>query len=62
MNIQFLIVLLCVGAALVFLLRPWWRRVRAGSQQPAKAAGAEAPPSSACGACKGCSSRSGGCH
>lgn len=61
MNIQFLIVLLCVVAALVFLLRPWWRRVRAGSQ-PAKAAGAEAPPPSACGACKGCSGRSGGCH
>ncbi|WP_066255013.1 hypothetical protein [Hydrogenophaga flava] len=61
MNIQFLIVLLCVGGALVYLLRPWWRRVRAGSR-PDKAAGAEPPQSSACGACKGCSGRSGGCH
>lgn len=61
MNIQFLIVLLCVGAALVYLLRPWWRRVRPGSQ-PDKTAGADALPPSACGACKGCSGRSGGCH
>lgn len=61
MNIQLPIVLLCVGAALVYLLRPWWRRVRSGAQ-PDKAADAEAPPPSACGACKGCSSRSGGCH
>jgi hypothetical protein len=61
MNTQFLIVLLCVGGALVYLLRPWWRRVRSEAQ-PDKAADAEAPPPSACGACKGCSSRSGGCH
>lgn len=61
MNIQFLIVLLCVGGALVYLLQPWWRRVRSGSplRNPAEA---ETPPPSACGACKGCSGRSGGCH
>lgn len=61
MNIQFLVVLLCVGAALVYLLRPWWRRVRSVAQ-PRNTAGAEASPPSACGACKGCSARSGGCH
>lgn len=61
MNIQFLIVLLCVGAALVYLLRPWWRRVRGGSPV-VDAADAEATPPSACGACKGCSGRSSGCH
>ena len=61
MNIQFLIVLLCVLAALVYLLRPWWQRVR--TVAPATgAANAEAQTPSACGACKGCSGRSGGCH
>lgn len=61
MNTQFLLVLLCVGGALVYLLRPWWRRVRSGAQ-PRNPAEAETPPPSACGACKGCSGRSGGCH
>lgn len=61
MNLQFLIVLLCVGAALVYLLRPWWRRLRAAAttHSVAKSEAQTAPP---CGACQGCSGRSGGCH
>jgi hypothetical protein len=61
MNLQTLIVLLCVLAALVYLLRPWWQRVRTVASA-AGAAKAEAQTPSACGACKGCSGRSGGCH
>lgn len=61
MNIQLPIVLLCVGAALVYLLRPWWRRVRTVSPTPGVAK-AEAQTPSACETCKSCSGRSGGCH
>lgn len=61
MNIQLPIVLLCVGAALVYLLRPWWRRVRTVAPTPSVAK-AEAQTPSACGACKSCSGRSSGCH
>ncbi len=62
MNIQLLIVMVCVVAALAYLLRPWvarWRMARGGAQ------GVAAPKDGpgACGSCKACSRRSpGGCH
>ncbi|WP_374409065.1 hypothetical protein [Hydrogenophaga sp.] len=62
MNLQLLVVVLCVLAALVFLLRPWlmrWTSARSG----AGAGGSTASQGGACGGCKGCGSRSsGGCH
>ncbi|MDQ7746852.1 hypothetical protein [Hydrogenophaga pseudoflava] len=61
MNLQLVIVLLCVGAALMYLLRPWWGRVRARAAV-ARTAGGETSQPSACGACRGCSGRSSGCH
>lgn len=60
MNLQWFVVVLCVLAALAFLLRPWlarWRSARGAEEQ------SDASRGSACGACKGCSGRSsGGCH
>lgn len=61
MNIQSLIVAASVLAALIYLLRPWWRRVRARSLPVNKAPG-ETGAMAACGACKGCGGPGGGCH
>lgn len=64
MNVQSIIVVLCVFAAFVYLVRPtlrrWLAQRAAGpavvSVHTDKAAGP------ACGGCKGCGSASGGCH
>ncbi|MFP8779168.1 hypothetical protein [Hydrogenophaga sp. RWCD_12] len=64
MNAQTLIVVFCVLAAFVYLVRPpvrrWLAQRAAGpvavSVRTDKAAGP------ACGGCKGCGSASGGCH
>ena len=63
MNAQTLIVVLCVLAALVYLVRPplrrWLARRAAG---PVAAVPADKAGGTACGGCKGCGSASGGCH
>lgn len=63
MNAQTLIVVLCVLAALVYLVRPplqrWLARRAAGPEAAVPAGKAGGP---ACGGCKGCGSSSGGCH
>jgi len=63
MNVQSLIVVVCVLAALVYLVRPTVRRWRAKQATgPVVVAPAEKAGGSACGSCKGCSNASGGCH
>ena len=63
MNAQTLIVVLCVVAAFVYLVRPplrrWLARRAAGPSAPVAA---DKASGSACGGCKGCGSASGGCH
>lgn len=63
MNVQSFVVVVCVLAALAYLVRPtvrrWWARQLMG---PAAVAPADKTGGSACGHCKGCSGSSGGCH
>ena len=61
MSVQFFVVVVCVLAALVYLVRPTVRRWRA-KQVAGPVAPAAQVNGSACGSCKGCGSASGGCH
>ena len=63
MNVQSFVVVVCVLAALVYLVRPTVRRWRARQATgPVAVAPANQAGGSACGGCKGCGSGSGGCH
>lgn len=62
MSAQSFVVLLCVGAALAFLLRPAWQRWRSRRRSGETGAPLVPAPPPACGACKGCQSPSRGCH
>ena len=63
MNVQSVVVAVCVLAALVYLLRPTVRRWRAKPLTgPEAVAPADPAGGSACGGCKGCGGSSGGCH
>ncbi len=63
MNVQSFVVMVCVLAALVYLVRPTVRRWRTRQLMgPVAAAPADQTDGSACGRCKGCGGSSGGCH